>query len=162
MARIVRAFTDGACSGNPGGPGGWSAVIPLSERIHVIKGGEFSTNSNRMEMVAIIKALQEIKSIFSEAEGMRIEIHTDSAYIANAVNKGMVKKWELCGWKTKGKLKGKVLEESREIQNSQLWKMMLKEMHGFNVRIIKVKGHSGNTFNEQADKEAKGVLEEYR
>lgn len=139
----LRVFTDGACSENPGA-GGWAAVFNLKNGYKVISGHEASTTNNRMELMAVIKALQKAisKGILND-----VEVHSDSAYVVNAVTKGWFVRWKVNGWKT---------TSGEDVKNRDLWEeldKLMKQMHGF--ELVKVKGHSGNTFNEIADKAAR-------
>ncbi len=141
----VVIYTDGACSGNPG-PGGWGAVLCYKGYTKEIYGGEKETTNQRMELMACIKALEELKK-----NELPVEIYTDSAYIANCFQEGWHKAWMKNGWKTK---KNKVVE------NKDLWVRLLQLSEVYNVKYIKVKSHSGITLNEIADKLAKKGLPE--
>ncbi|MGM0601622.1 MAG: ribonuclease HI, partial [Candidatus Rifleibacteriota bacterium] len=92
----ISIFTDGACSGNPG-PGGWGAILRYKNNEKEISGCEKETTNNRMELLAVINALESLK------EECMVEIFTDSQYIANAFNKGWLEKWQQNGWKTAAK-----------------------------------------------------------
>ena len=142
---IQRIFTDGACSGNPG-PGGWAAVFNLHESSEVVSGYEVDTTNNRMELLAVVGALETATKREYDKRG-RIEIHSDSAYIVNAINKGWLDKWKKNGWQTAKK---------EPVKNKDLWVLIDKYAEGLRCKVsfIKVKGHSGNTFNELADKHA--------
>ena len=87
----VEIFTDGACKGNPG-PGGWGAILRYKDVEKEISGGEADTTNNRMELTAVISALELLK------EPCEVELYTDSQYVANAVNLGWAKKWKANGW----------------------------------------------------------------
>lgn len=145
MSGKVRAFTDGACSGNPG-PGGWGAVIAFPEGQKEISGRSAEeTTNNRMEMQAIIEALYWIDKRIVDVK--RIEILSDSAYVVNAVKNGWLKKWKYNGWKT---IRG------GDVKNKKLWEELDVLIHllkgkDIDVRFIKVKGHAGNPMNELAD-----------
>lgn len=153
----IRIFTDGACSGNPG-PGGWAAIINLKDGKHSLKGSEVNTTNNRMELMAVTKALSHIME--NGIEGFdkkkdKIEIYSDSAYVINAINDKWIVKWKLNGWKT---TKGK------DVKNRDLWEEFMSLMMAFksakiSVQFIKVKGHNGNAFNEMADEAARGQVE---
>mgnify|MGYP006176848291 FL=1 len=129
-------YTDGACSGNPG-PGGWGAVI-LDEKNNEtsISGKEKSTTNNRMELMAPIRALGKIK------KASKIIIYTDSTYLKNGITI-WIKNWEKNGWQSANK---------KPIKNKDLW-VMLNELS--KVQIVEwkwVKAHTGNKYNEMADK----------
>jgi len=135
---ILRIYTDGACSGNPG-PGGWAAVLLLEEGHQEIAGFDSDTTNNRMELKAAIEGLKLAISLGYT----KIHLYTDSAYITNPVLRGHIKKWASNGWKT---------TKGSEIKNKDLWVRMrniLLRHRGIN--FIKVKGHSGNKYNERVD-----------
>ena len=129
-------YTDGACSGNPG-PGGWGAVILNEEKNDTnISGKEQSTTNNRMELMAPIMALKKIK------KASKIIIYTDSIYLKNGITI-WIKNWEKNGW---------ISANKKSIKNKDLW-VMLNELS--KVQIVEwkwVKAHTGNKYNEMADK----------
>jgi len=129
-------FTDGACSGNPG-PGGWGAII-LDEKENQINlsGREQSTTNNRMELIAPIMALKKIKS------NSIIIIYTDSIYLKNGITL-WIKNWEKNGWKSANK---------KPVKNKDLWVVLSKLTEKQSISWKWVKAHSGNKFNELADK----------
>lgn len=143
----LRIFTDGACSGNPG-PGGWAVLFLHPEGRKVISGCSLETTNNRMELLAVAKAL------FYGLEDFKydnIEIHSDSAYVINALTKNWLTRWQLNGWKT---------SKGEDVKNYDLWKRLLSYMSmaeeaGIVIKFVKVKGHDGNCFNELVDKEAR-------
>ena len=141
----LRIFTDGACSDNPG-PGGWAAIMLLRNGNKILSGNEINTTNNRMELFAVLTALKENINYYYNYDS--IEIISDSAYVVNAINLKWIYKWKMNHWKT---------GEFEEIKNKDLWIQvydaltLLKDM---NVEFTKIKGHSGNAFNEMADKEA--------
>lgn len=148
---LVRIFTDGACSENPG-PGGWAAVFNTPTKHYKITGNEQSTTNNRMELMAVIQAFKKIESIEAgRAEHNVYEIYSDSAYVVNTINKCWVESWRANGWKT---------TKREDVKNRDLWeefssvRSRLRAI-GINVTLIKVKGHAGNTFNELVDKLAR-------
>lgn len=149
MAKVIRIFTDGACSGNPGGPGGWAAIFDIDKQgIKILKGGVKKTTNNRMELLAVVRA---IKKASNSKRFKTFEIYSDSAYVVNAVNMQWIVKWKLNNWRTtKGEL----------VKNSELWKALdkaiaLAKKKKINITFVKVKGHSGNPLNEYADTIAK-------
>jgi len=135
-------YTDGACSGNPG-PGGWGAVILDEEKNETnISGEEKSTTNNRMELVAPIMALRKIK------KASKIIIYTDSTYLKNGITT-WIKNWEKNGWKSANK---------KPIKNKDLW-VTLNELSKEHVIDWKwVKAHTGNKYNEIADKLASEAI----
>ena len=129
-------YTDGACSGNPG-PGGWGAII-LSEKKNEtsISGKEKSTTNNRMELLAPIMALKKIR------KASKVIIYTDSTYVKNGITI-WIKNWEKNGWKGANK---------KPVKNKDLW-LILNELS--KAKIIEwkwVKAHTGNKYNEMADR----------
>lgn len=145
---LVRIYTDGACSDNPG-PGGWSVVIYLDVGFKVISGYDIQTTNNRMELTAVIKAFEYI--IKNHNKHDRYEIYSDSAYVVNAIEKDWVTRWKLNDW---SKVNGEC------IKNKKLWKRLYKLLCVMKTKfidfsIVKVSGHSGNTFNDYADTIAK-------
>lgn len=144
----VRIFTDGACSENPG-PGGWAAVFNTDRECKVLKGHEESTTNNRMELMAVVRSMEMVC-----AKGKRsntYEIFSDSAYVVNSINNLWVDVWRLNGWKT---------TRGEDIKNKDLWERFIRARIGLRskgiiLKIIKIKGHAGNTFNEYVDKLAK-------
>ena len=132
--KSVQIYTDGACSGNPG-PGGWGAILIYGDIRKELSGGEAVTTNNRMELVSVISALEALR------EPCRVELFTDSQYVANAVNKGWLDSWRRRGWQRKG----------GELKNIDLWLKLspLLEVHA--VVFIWVRGHADNEFNNRCD-----------
>ena len=137
---MIKIYTDGACSGNPG-PGGWSVVIASGEKVKVLSGHEIETTNNRMELTAILNALEWCV----KKEISNVEIYSDSAYVVNAINQFWIKKWLANGWTNSKK---------EEVKNSDLWKRFIYYNKQVKAKFIKVKGHSKDTLNEMADKRA--------
>lgn len=131
----VTIYTDGACSGNPG-PGGWGAILLWNGKEKEISGGASETTNNRMEMQAVIEALNALK------KPCQVRIHSDSALIINAFKKRWIDSWQNKGWRKADK---------KPVENRDLWEKMLKAMDPHEVKWIKVKGHSGDEFNDRAD-----------
>lgn len=144
---VLRIYTDGACSGNPG-PGGWAVVFNKNEECETLCGSEENTTNNRMELLAVIKALEKIKEEKRDNKLKNyssFEIYSDSAYVVNAIVKGWLYAWKLNGWRT---------SRGEEIKNKDLWNV-LYDLLFEGIKFIKIKGHSGNTFNELVDKLAR-------
>ncbi len=137
-------YTDGACSGNPG-KGGWAAVLVYNGMEKEISGGEKQTTNNRMELTAVIKALQLLK------EPCEVDIITDSKYVCDAVNKGWVYGWKKNNW---------VKSDKKPALNSDLWKQLLEQLEIHKVQFNWIKGHNGHQYNERCDKLA--VSEYYK
>ncbi len=140
----VTIYTDGACSGNPG-PGGWAAVLMYMGHRKEISGADPETTNNRMELTAVIKALECLKH---ECE---VDLYSDSAYVINAFGKGWIYDWNKNGWKTKDK---------QEVKNRDLWETLYKYSQKHKINWFKVKGHSDNEYNNQCDKMARDCIKE--
>ena len=133
------AFTDGACSGNPG-PGGWGVVLQAKNDVHVLKerelcGGAADTTNNRMELTAAIEALDTLE------RKSAITLVTDSAYVKDGVTK-----W-LCGWKKNGWR----TVAKKPVKNAELWQKLDEAQARHQVTWKWVKGHAGHPENERAD-----------
>jgi len=131
---LIKIYTDGACSGNPG-PGGWGALIINGEDEIDICGGETPTTNNRMELLAAIKALQTTKDAGS------VILFTDSQYVKNGINT-WIKNWKKNGWKTAAK---------KPVKNKDLWLELDTEIENREIEWRWVKGHDGDPGNERAD-----------
>lgn len=138
----VIVYTDGACSHNPG-PGGWAAVLIYNGHQKELSGGEKETTNNRMELMAVIKALEALKY------PCRVKIHSDSAYIVNCFQQKWYVKWEKNGWMTSGK---------KPVENKDLWQRLLQLVKTHEVEFIKVKGHSDVELNNRCDELAKAAV----
>jgi ribonuclease HI len=138
----VTIYTDGACSHNPG-PGGWAAVLLYKEHRREISGGERETTNNRMELTAVIKALEALK------EPCRVKLHSDSAYIVNCFQQKWHEKWEKNGWMTSGK---------KPVENKDLWQRLLQLTKKHQVEFVKVKGHSDVELNNRCDELARAAV----
>ncbi len=131
---FVRIWTDGACKGNPG-PGGWGAVLESGGHRKELCGGDPMTTNNRMELMAVIMALQSLK------RKCRIELHADSQYVL----KGMTE-W-LAGWKKKGWKSS----SNAPVKNVDLWQKLDGLAVQHEIAWHWVKGHAGDAGNERAD-----------
>lgn len=146
MKEVV-IYTDGACSGNPG-PGGWGAVLLAGSYRKELSGYEEQTTNQRMELKAVIEALQALK-----VEGWDITVYTDSAYVVNAFKQNWIDKWLKNGWQNSRK---------EAVANRDLWMALLEAMQTNQVRIEKVKGHAGHPLNERCDELARAQIRENR
>ncbi len=142
----VTIFTDGACLRNPG-PGGFAAVIKTSEKTETISGAFRLTTNNRMELMAVIAALNYL----ADKEGLSIRIYTDSKLIVDAFNQNWIRNWEKKNWKKK---------EGNRVLNVDLWKRLLTLAKPHMIEFVWVKGHSGIKENEQCDKIARQLASE--
>ena len=149
MTRLF-AYTDGACSGNPG-PGGWGVLLiarkgdsVLKER--ELKGGEPDTTNNRMELLAAINALEALERSSS------ITLVTDSAYVKNGVE-SWIHGWKRNGWKTSNK---------KPVKNVDLWQRLDEARLRHDVTWEWIKGHAGHPENERADELARAGMEPFK
>ncbi len=149
MAELF-AYTDGACSGNPG-PGGWGVLMQAKDGEAVVKerelqGGEAETTNNRMELLAAIHALETLSKPSS------ITIVTDSAYVKNGVT-GWIHGWKRNGWKTSNK---------KPVKNVELWQRLDEAASRHDVIWEWVKGHAGHPENERADELARAGMAPFK
>ena len=145
QAPRVEAFTDGACSGNPG-PGGWGVVLRSGAHEKELAGGEALTTNNRMEMMAAIAALEALK------RRSQVAITTDSNYLRDGITK-WVHGWRRNGWKTADK---------KPVKNQDLWERLHALTLKHEVEWHWVKGHAGHPENERADALARGAIKALR
>ena len=140
----VKIYTDGACRGNPDGPGGYAAVLLYrdnkTEREHrkEISGGLKNTTNNRMELMGAIAGLEALN------KPCRVKLYSDSQYLVNAFNKGWLVKWQNNDWFRDKRKKEKV-------KNLDLWLRFLEAVKPHQVEFIWVRGHDGNPENERCD-----------
>ena len=132
----VRLFTDGACSGNPG-PGGYGAILKYGDHSKELSGGFRNTTNNRMELMAVIEGLNQLK------EPCRVSVVTDSRYIVDAVQKGWVYRWESNRW---------MRNKEEKALNVDLWKRLLALLQKHKVTFTWIRGHAGHPENERADR----------
>ena len=133
--KTVTIYTDGACSGNPG-PGGWGAILEYMGHEKELSGGEQNTTNNRMELTAVIKALQALK------EPCTVELYSDSKYVLDALQKGWAVSWRKKGW---------IKSDKKPAQNPDLWETLLNLVEMHDVRYHWVKGHASNPKNNRCD-----------
>ena len=131
---IINIYTDGACSGNPG-PGGWGAYIDNAGLITELSGREEDTTNNRMELKAVIEALNSFTS------KTNLNLYTDSKYVMDGSSK-WIENWKKNGWKT---------AQKKAVKNQDLWIELDKLVHFHQIHWVWVKGHDGNLGNERAD-----------
>ncbi len=146
----ITAYTDGACSGNPG-PGGWGVLMVARNGEHVLKerelkGGEADTTNNRMELLAAIEALNALDRTSA------ITIVTDSAYVKNGVT-SWIHGWKKNGWKTSAK---------KPVKNADLWQALDDAQSRHQVTWEWVKGHAGHPENERADELARDGMKPFK
>lgn len=144
MSDKVQIFTDGACRGNPG-PGGWGAVMRYGEKEKTLHGGETSTTNNRMELTAVIKALECLKG-----NKWPIDVTTDSKYVLQGITE-WIEGWKKRGWRNASK---------KPVLNADLWQRLDELVQPFDIKWHWVKGHSGHPENELADQLANRGIDE--
>ena len=135
---MIKIYTDGSCLKNPGN-GGWAAIINVNNVIKEISGSVKDTTNNKMELMAPIKAIQEVK------EQQPIEIYTDSQYVKLGIT-DWIHKWIKNNWQTSKK---------EPVKNKELWMELYELTKSHEIKWIWVKAHAGNTLNEQVDLLAK-------
>jgi len=135
---MITIYTDGSCLNNPGN-GGWAAIININDKVKKISGSVKNTTNNKMELMAPIKALQEIN------EKQPIELYTDSQYVRLGIT-NWIHKWIKNNWQTSKK---------ETVKNKELWIQLYKLTNSFDIKWIWVKAHSGNLLNEEVDLLAK-------
>ena len=139
---MIKIYTDGSCLKNPGN-GGWAAIININSEIKRISGSVKNTTNNKMELMAPIKALQEIK------EQQPIEIYTDSQYVKLGIT-DWIHKWIKNNWQTSKK---------EPVKNKELWVELYELTKSYEIKWIWVKAHAGNILNEEVDLLAKQAAE---
>jgi len=138
---VVNVYTDGACSGNPG-PGGWGALLVYGDTEKELSGGEAATTNNRMELTAVIMALEALK------KPCTVIIHTDSKYVMDGMTKFMTS-WLARGWKT---------ADRKPVKNQELWERLNEAIRPHKVTWTWVKGHNGHPENERVDQLAVAAI----
>ena len=140
--REVKVFTDGACSGNPG-PGGWAAIIDENGKRREMSGAEDHTTNNRMELIAVIRALGSL------TEPSRVHVVTDSQYVALGMTR-WIHAWQRKGWKT---------ASGAAVKNRDLWQELLEQSRKHRLTWEWIRGHEGHPENERADALAREAIE---
>ena len=133
----IELFTDGSCLGNPG-KGGWCAILRYKDREKIISGGSLNTTNNRMELMAVINALKQLK------EPCIVELYSDSLYVLKGIEE-----W-LPNW---------IRKNFKNVKNVDLWKEFIEVAKPHKIKIHWIKGHSGHKENEICDTIAKKEAE---
>ncbi len=141
----VEIYADGACKGNPG-PGGWGVFMRAGAHEKELWGGERDTTNNRMELTAVIRALEALK------RPVPVKLYTDSKYVQQGIS-AWIHNWKRNGWRTAVK---------KPVKNADLWQEMDVLGRHFQVEWTWVKGHAGNPGNERADELANRGIEDLR
>lgn len=131
----VDIFTDGACKGNPG-KGGWGVLLRSGEHEKELSGSDPATTNNRMEMTAVLRALEALKAPST------VRLHTDSRYVIDGMTKWMFG-WIKKGWRT---------ADNKPVKNEDLWRALAEAARPHKIDWIWVKGHDGHAENERVDK----------
>ncbi|MDA7487494.1 ribonuclease HI [Candidatus Pelagibacter ubique] len=139
---MIKIYTDGSCLNNPGN-GGWAAIINQNGEVKEISGSVKDTTNNKMELMAPIMALKQIK------QNDQIEIYTDSQYVRLGITE-WVHKWVKNNWQTSKK---------EPVKNKELWMQLYELTNQFEIKWIWVKAHAGNALNEEVDLLAKKAAE---
>jgi ribonuclease HI len=142
---LVEIYTDGACRGNPG-PGGWGALLSYGEHEKELSGAEALTTNNRMELTAVIRALEALK------RPTELRIFTDSEYVRRGITE-WVKNWKARGWKT---------ADRKPVKNQDLWEQLDALVTPHQIEWRWVKGHSGVPGNERVDQLANEAIDAMR
>ena len=139
---VVVIYTDGACRGNPG-PGGWAALLSFGEREKELAGAEEHTTNNRMELTAVIRALEALK------RPVEAKVFTDSEYVRRGITE-WVSSWKSRGWKT---------ADRKPVKNQDLWEELDRLAAQHKIEWHWVKGHSGVPGNERVDRLANEAID---
>ena len=132
--KVIDVYTDGACKGNPG-PGGWGALLRHGDHERELWGFDPATTNNRMELTAVIRALEALK------HRCKVKLHTDSQYVQKGITE-WITNWKKRGWKT---------ADRRPVKNDDLWRELDALAAKHDIQWIWVKGHAGHDGNERAD-----------
>lgn len=143
MTATIEIFTDGACRGNPG-PGGWGALLVAGKRRKTMYGGERDTTNNRMELKAVIEALNALNG------SRKVILHTDSKYVKDGIT-SWLENWKRRGWKTAAR---------KPVKNQDLWLALDEAVRRHDIEWRWVKGHAGHAGNEEADALANRGIDE--
>jgi len=140
---IVTIYADGGCRGNPG-PGGWGVLLRLGDKEKELCGGEPDTTNNRMELTAVIRALEALK------RPSIVAVHTDSQYVQKGIS-AWIHNWKRNGWRTSDK---------KPVKNADLWQQLDTLAQQHEIKWLWVKGHAGHPGNERADQLANRGIDE--
>jgi ribonuclease HI len=140
---VVEIYTDGACRGNPG-PGGWAALLSCDGREKEIAGAEAHTTNNRMELLAVIRALEALKK-----PRRQVKVFTDSQYVRKGITEWLVN-WKARGWRTASK---------KAVMNQDLWEQLDTLAAAHEIEWLWVPGHAGVPGNERVDRLANQAID---
>jgi ribonuclease HI len=139
---VVEIYTDGACRGNPG-PGGWAATLEVGEHLREISGAEAATTNNRMELTAVIRALEALK------RPVKARIHTDSEYVRRGITEWLPG-WKRRDWRT---------ADRKPVKNRDLWEQLDLLAARHEIEWLWVPGHAGVPGNERVDRLATAAID---
>jgi ribonuclease HI len=143
LTATIEIFTDGACRGNPG-PGGWGVLLIAGNRRKTLHGGEHETTNNRMELTAVIEALNALNG------SRKVVLYTDSKYVMDGIT-SWLDAWKQRDWKTAGR---------KPVKNQDLWQALEEAASRHEIKWKWVRGHTGITGNEEADALANRGIDE--
>jgi len=139
---VIEIYTDGACRGNPG-PGGWAALLRLGDHEREISGAEAHTTNNRMELTAVIRALEALK------RPVQARVYTDSEYVRRGITEWLAA-WKARGWRT---------ADRKPVKNQDLWQRLDELCAGHRIEWHWVPGHAGVPGNERVDRLANEAID---
>jgi ribonuclease HI len=139
---VIEIYTDGACRGNPG-PGGWAALLRIGEQEREISGAETLTTNNRMELTAVIRALEALK------RPVEARLYTDSEYVRRGVTEWLPA-WKARGWRT---------AQRKPVKNQDLWQQLDEQRLPHRIEWHWVPAHAGVSDNERVDRLANEAID---
>lgn len=139
---VIEIYTDGACRGNPG-PGGWAATLQSGEHLRELSGAEADTTNNRMELTAVIRALEALK------RPVKARVHTDSEYVRRGITEWMAN-WKKRDWRT---------ADRKPVKNRDLWEQLDVQAQRHEIEWKWVPGHAGVPGNERVDRLATAAID---
>ena len=139
---MIQIYTDGACRGNPG-PGGWAALLMLGAHEKELSGAEAHTTNNRMELTAVIRALEALR------RPVRARLYTDSQYVRDGITR-WVSQWQARGWRT---------ADRKPVKNQDLWQRLAELAGNHQIEWHWVRGHTGVPGNERVDRLANAAID---
>jgi ribonuclease HI len=142
LSHVVDIYTDGACRGNPG-PGGWAALLLAGAHEKEISGAENATTNNRMELMAVIAALEALK------RASQVRLYTDSQYVRRGITEWLAQ-WKARDWKT---------ADRKPVKNQDLWQQLEQAAARHRIEWHWVRGHTGVAGNERADELANAAID---
>jgi ribonuclease HI len=142
---VIEIYTDGACRGNPG-PGGWAALLQMGEHEKELSGAEALTTNNRMELTAVIRALEALK------RPVQVRLYTDSQYVRRGITEWL-RAWKARGWRT---------ADRKPVKNQDLWQLLEAASAPHQIEWHWVPGHAGVPGNERVDRLANEAIDALR